>query len=185
MSQINLYQDLDARFFYRTNVGRGEETKVRKLLILQTSPRMASLRQGMCSFIPHCHPQMDRVLNKGIFSQAKGQNSLKQTIMYVYNNKNKEKQVKKNSSNMESKLAFPCNMSFLGILLTHEIKYIQNKDNFFLQRTLFPMFHITIDGRLSFYESRIPGVLFLHDAQLLKNLTYVLHPDKLFFFPDQ
>ena len=88
---------------------------------------------------------------------------------------------------MESKLAFPCNMSFLGILtpLTHGIKYIQNKDNVFLQRTLFPMFHITIDGRLSFYESRFPGVLFLYDPQLFKNLTYILHPDKLLLFADQ
>ena len=91
----------------------------------------------------------------------------------------------KHSSNIESKLAFPCNMSFLGIFLTHEIKYIQNKDNVFLQRTLFPMFHITIDGRLSFYESRFPGVLFLYDPQLFKNLTYILHPDKLLLFADQ
>ena len=112
MSQINLYQDLDARFFYRTNVGRGEETKVRKLLILQTSPRMASLRQGMCSFIPHCHPQMDRVLNKGIFSQAKGQNSLKQTIMYVYNNKSKEKQVKKTVPTWSQNWLFPATCHF-------------------------------------------------------------------------
>ena len=32
---------------------------------MQTSPRMASLGQGMCSFLPSCYPQVDRILNKG------------------------------------------------------------------------------------------------------------------------
>ena len=32
---------------------------------LQMSPRMASLRQGMYSFLPSYHSQVDRVLNKG------------------------------------------------------------------------------------------------------------------------
>ena len=57
---------------------------------------MASLRQEMCSFLPSCHPQVDRVLNKGtlVYSQAEGQDSLRQTILYDYNNKSNEKQVK-------------------------------------------------------------------------------------------
>ena len=50
----------------------------------------------MCSFLPSCHPQVDRVLNKGtlVYSQAEGQDSLRQTILYDYNNKSNEKQVK-------------------------------------------------------------------------------------------
>ena len=45
----------------------GEVRKQRKMpLILQTSPRMASLRQGMCSFLPPAiYIQEDRVLKKG------------------------------------------------------------------------------------------------------------------------
>lgn len=36
-------------------------------LILQIIPGMASLWEGMCSFLPSCsHSQMDRVLNKDI-----------------------------------------------------------------------------------------------------------------------
>ena len=50
---------------------------------------MASLRQGICSFIPSCHLQGDRVLNKGTLnSEAEGQGLFKQAIMYDYNNKN-------------------------------------------------------------------------------------------------
>ena len=39
---------------------------------------------------------MDRVLNKGtlVYSQAEGQSSLRQAILYDYNNKSKEKQVR-------------------------------------------------------------------------------------------
>ena len=29
-------------------------------------PPLASLRQGMCYFLPSCHPHVDRVLNKGL-----------------------------------------------------------------------------------------------------------------------
>ena len=49
---------------------------------------------------------MDWVLNKGtlVYSQAEGQDSLRQAILYDYNNKNNEKQVKE-SSNTESELA--------------------------------------------------------------------------------
>ena len=38
--------------------------KVKRPLILQASPRMASLRQGDV-FVPSCHLQVARVLNKG------------------------------------------------------------------------------------------------------------------------
>ena len=65
------------------------------LLMLQTSPRMPNLRQGMCSFLPSCHPQVDRVVNKGnLVCQAEEQDSLRQTILYEYNNKSNKKQIK-------------------------------------------------------------------------------------------
>ena len=41
-------------------------------------------------------------------TQAEGQSSLKQAIMYEYNNKNSEKKGQRNRSNMELKLALPC-----------------------------------------------------------------------------
>ena len=73
---------------------------MKKPLILQTSPRMASLRQGMCSFLSSCHLQVAKVLNKGTLfnSQAEGQDSLRQAIVYDYNNKSNEKQVKETVS---------------------------------------------------------------------------------------
>lgn len=112
--------DLDARFFYRTNVvGEGWGNKVRRLLILQTSPRQKPQARDL--FISSSLPSRWTGSWTKALSQAKGQNSLKQAIMYVYNNKNKEKQIKKNSSNIESKLAFSRNISFLGILLTWKI----------------------------------------------------------------
>ena len=56
---------------------------------------MASLRRGMCQFLPSCYLQVDRVLNKGTFnSQTEGQDSLRQAMLCAYNNKNNEKQVK-------------------------------------------------------------------------------------------
>ena len=57
---------------------------------------MASLRQGMYQFLLSYHPQVDRVLNKKALwfnSQAKGQGSLRQAILYDYNNKSNEKQI--------------------------------------------------------------------------------------------
>ena len=56
---------------------------------------------------------MDRVrlsfyeLNRH-FSQAEGQGPLRQAIMYDYNNKSNERQVKEIVFNMESELASPC-----------------------------------------------------------------------------
>ena len=47
-------------------------------------------------FLSSLLPQVDRILNKGtlVKSQAEGQNSLRQTILYDSNNKSSEKQVK-------------------------------------------------------------------------------------------
>ena len=68
---------------------------MKRLLMLQTSPRMPNPRQGMCSFLPSCHPQVDRVVNKGnLVCQAEEQDSLRQTILYEYNNKSNKKQIK-------------------------------------------------------------------------------------------
>ena len=48
-----------------------------------------------------------RVLNKSTFnSQAEGRGSLRQAIMYDYNNKSNGKQVKRNCSNMKSGVGF-------------------------------------------------------------------------------
>ena len=43
--------------------------------------------------------------------RQRGRFSLRQAITYDYNNKSKEKQVKRISSNGESELAFPCKKS--------------------------------------------------------------------------
>ena len=45
-------------------------------------------------------------LNTGtlVYSQAEGQDPLRQSIMYDYNNKSNKKQVKETVSNMESEL---------------------------------------------------------------------------------
>ena len=48
-------QSLDAGFFYGSEMGEGEETKETRRLVLQISPRMASLRQEdvlISSFLP-------------------------------------------------------------------------------------------------------------------------------------
>ena len=67
-AQVKTFENVPLRNGYKTTY-RGEEgrggSKVKRSLILQTSPRMASLGQGMCSFLPSCYPQVDKVLNKG------------------------------------------------------------------------------------------------------------------------
>lgn len=62
MSQNSLLLGLDGRFFYRTERGRSSESKVKMSYVLQISPGIASLREGICSFLPSCsYPQMNRV----------------------------------------------------------------------------------------------------------------------------
>lgn len=89
MSQNSLLLGLDGRFFYRTERGRSSESKVKMSYVLQISPGIASLREGICSFLPSCsYPQMNRVRmfpwTKALrFSiQAEGQGSQRQAIMY-------------------------------------------------------------------------------------------------------
>ena len=48
--------------------GWGWGNKVKRPSILQISPRMTSFKQRMCSFLPSCHLQVDRVLKKDTFS---------------------------------------------------------------------------------------------------------------------
>ena len=62
----------------------------KKAINFASVSRMASLRQGdvlISSFLPSIGRQ---VLNKALYfnSQAEGQDSLRQAIMYDYNNKN-------------------------------------------------------------------------------------------------
>ena len=72
---------------------------------------MESLRLGMCSFLPPCHPQGDKVLKNARWfnSQEDRQGFLKQTNMYDYNNKINEKQVKETVPIWSQKLTLPCN----------------------------------------------------------------------------
>ena len=44
------------------------------------------------------------------------------------------------------KIGFSLQHIIFGYLVDTRKKYLQDKDNVFLERTLFPMFHITIDG---------------------------------------
>ena len=67
----------------------------KRTLILQISPRMASLRHGdvlVSSFLPSAGGQGSE--QRHFNSQAEGQGPLKQAIMYDYNNKSNGKQVK-------------------------------------------------------------------------------------------
>lgn len=48
MSQNSLLLGLDGRFFYRTERGRSSESKVKMSYVLQISPGIASLREGIC-----------------------------------------------------------------------------------------------------------------------------------------
>ena len=60
----------------------GEVRKQRKgPLISQTSPKMASLRRGMYSFLPSCHLE-DRVLKKGTYVRLRGRVLL--NIHYIW-----------------------------------------------------------------------------------------------------
>lgn len=63
----------------------------------------------MCYSFPSCHLQVDRVLNKGtlVIRQGEGQVSLRQAIMYDYNNKSSEKQVKETGPTWSHNLLFP------------------------------------------------------------------------------
>ena len=64
----------------------GEVRKPRKRpLILQTSPRMASLRQGMCSFLPSCHLHTGGQGSKKrhLNSQTEGQGPFKHLLHMV------------------------------------------------------------------------------------------------------
>ena len=69
--------------------------KVKKTLILQISPRMASLRQGyvlISSFLPSTGGQSSE--QRHFNSQAEGQDSLRQALMRDYSNKSYREQVK-------------------------------------------------------------------------------------------
>ena len=71
--------------------------KVKRPLILQISPRMASLGQGdvfISSFLPSTGGQCSEQRRSLFNSQAEGQDSLRQAIMCDYNNKSNRKQVK-------------------------------------------------------------------------------------------
>ena len=86
---------------------RKQRTKTRTL-ILQISPRMASLRQGdvlVSSFLPSAGGQgsEQRLFN----SQAEGQGPLKQAIIYDYNNKSNGKQVKETVSTWSQNQLLP------------------------------------------------------------------------------
>ena len=70
----------------------------------------------MCSSFPSCHLQVDGVLNKGtlVIRQAEGQVSLRQAIMYDYNNKSSEKQVKETVPTWSHNLLFPAGCRLWG-----------------------------------------------------------------------
>ena len=76
---------------------------------MQTSPRMASLRQGnvlISSFLPSIGGQGSE--QRHFNSQAEGQDSLEQDVMYDYNNRSNGKQVK-GTVPTESELTSPYN----------------------------------------------------------------------------
>ena len=63
---------------------------------------------------------MDRVLNKGtlVYSQAEGQSSLRQAILYDYNNKSKEKQIQQAVPTWSQNWLLLCNrLTPLGLRL--------------------------------------------------------------------
>ena len=53
--------------------------------------------------------------------QAEGQDSLRQPFMRDYNNKSNGKQVKENSSNVESAMAFSCNRDIYTYIYTDSL----------------------------------------------------------------
>ena len=65
----------------------------------------------MCYFLPFCHLQVDRVLNKGTLVQAEGQDSLRQAILYDYNNKSNENQGKETVPTWSQNWRLLCNSS--------------------------------------------------------------------------
>ena len=69
---------------------------------------------------------MDRVLNKGtlVYSQAEGQGSLRQAVMYDYNNKSKEKQIQEAVPTWSQNWLLLCNrLTPLGLRLCGSLRF--------------------------------------------------------------
>ena len=85
-----------------------KQSKKTRTLILQISPRMASLRQGdvlVSSFLPSAGGQGSE--QRHFNSQAEAQGPLKQAIMYDYDNKSNGKQVKETVSTWSQNQLLP------------------------------------------------------------------------------
>ena len=80
-------------------------SKVKRPFILQTSPRMASLRQGMCFFLPAIYRGTGFWTKSGRWAG----DCLRQVIMYDYNNKSNEKQVKETVLTRSQSWLLVCN----------------------------------------------------------------------------
>ena len=83
---------------------------MKRPLILQMSPRMASLRQGdvSVSSLPSTGGQSSG--QRHLFnSQAEGQDSLRQTVLYDFNNKSSKEQIKETVPSLGQNWLPPCN----------------------------------------------------------------------------